>query len=254
EAADGGVVAGQPGQQVGVGFVGLVQVRYRDLAQHQVDHRFEAVGAGHCVDDVGQGYVVPAALALAGQVGLEISAAGPNADGVRGAAVLYLVDDIGALVHQTGVLPAQPELYGRPARRDGELAVVILQTEGQLVGLEPSVVGKGQTDQALFHLGGDVLAIDDQSVYGARVLGGTTVLVGGGLCAGLQRTRSGTSQSGQTLDHRSSPPMVSKMLPSSSMRLSSTRCRVRLNSMRRGAPSLKNRVLVSFRLSMIHRP
>src|SRR5690606_38218461 len=133
----------------------------------QVNHRFEAVRAGHCVDDVSQGDVVPAALALAGQVRLEISTAGPDADDVRGAAVLYLVHDRGALVHQTCILPAQPELYGRPARRDGELAVVIFQTEGQLVGLESAVVGKGQTDQAFFHLGGDVLAIDDQSIDGA---------------------------------------------------------------------------------------
>src|SRR5690606_25774769 len=125
DAADGVMLAGQAGQQVGIGLVGLIQVRHRDAAQHDVDHWREAVGLGNRLDDVGQGDVVPAAFSLAGQIPTQISAACPDGEHVRRAAVLNLVDDVAALVGQAGVTPAKPELDAGPARRDGKQAVVV---------------------------------------------------------------------------------------------------------------------------------
>ncbi|MDT4853265.1 hypothetical protein FQZ97_875250 [compost metagenome] len=224
---DGGhrvVLLAEAGDKVEVALVGLVQVRDFDGFELGADGGFQVVFLGEGAEDVAEGGVVPAAFAFFDQGAAHVGAAGADAEHVGRAAVLGFVDGEGAFVHQAGVTPAEPHLQGGAAWGNGEEAVAVAELDVERVRLGTAVVGEGEVDEAGGDVGCDVVAVHGEAVDGFGVA------------------------------HRRMFPRVSRALPSRSMRLSSTRCRCRLNSMRRAAPSWKKRVRVSLRLSITQRP
>ncbi|MBN0217139.1 hypothetical protein JTL39_33005, partial [Pseudomonas aeruginosa] len=71
--------------------------------------------------------------------------------------MLGFVDGVGALVDQSAVTPAQPEVQHGAARGDREQLVMIAECHAQLIGLEAAIVGQVQGDQSWADELGDVV-------------------------------------------------------------------------------------------------
>ncbi|MDT4840366.1 hypothetical protein FQZ97_741860 [compost metagenome] len=244
DGGNGVVLLAEAGEQVGVRLVGLVQVQQLDRAEGGADHGGQAIGGGDRAHHGANGGGVPAALALGLEAATKIRAAGADAEGVGGAAVLGFVHGEAALVHQPRIAPAQPEPQHGAARGDGQQPVMVAEHHVQLVRLHAAIVGEVDADKALLDVGGNVAAVHQQAADGAGIGGGVAVQALGAVEEGAQ--------------HHSSPrrmlPALLMAVPSRSTRPSSMRLRVRVNSMRRAAPSRKKRVRVSLRLSITQAP
>ena len=229
------MLGGQAGDEVEVRFAGLVDVRQADGGEGDLHQGLQAVLGGDGGEDGAERLVVPAALTLLGQAFAQIGAAGADAQGVRRAAVLQLVHLVGAFVHQPGITPAEPQADGGALGRDGEQPVVVGQLNVELVGLHAAIVLQVDADQAGDDVGGDVVAVDHHAADGVRVVEG-----GSGFASLL--AQDAPSEWGQFTDHstpRRMSPRAPVRLPSRSTRLSSTRVSLRVNSIRRAAPSRK---------------
>ena len=158
---------------------------------------------------------MPGLVAAHAQAVAQVGAAGADGDDVGGAAVLDLVDHELALVDQVLAGKADRQVELDTLARQGELAVVVGQHQVELVGGVAARFLEAEADEARVDGWRDVLAIEAQAVGGGyHAAAGTPV----------------------------------------STRLSSTRRRVMLNSMRRGWPLRSNRVPVSDLSVMTHWP
>ncbi|MNO78911.1 hypothetical protein D3C76_700650 [compost metagenome] len=110
DGCNGVMVPAEASEQVGVGFVGLVQVRDVDGRQRCIDQRVEAVGRGDCAEDGGQWGRIPGPFAFDLEPPTQVSAAGADAQRVRRAAVLGFVNVVATFVDQPCVVPAEPQV------------------------------------------------------------------------------------------------------------------------------------------------
>src|SRR5699024_3450370 len=111
DGGDGVVAFAKAGEEVGVGFVGLVDVGDGARAEAGRDGRRELVAPGNGFDDGAERGVVVAVRARHGQGGAQVGAAPADVDLVRGAAVLDLVDNELADGGHTLALPAELDLH-----------------------------------------------------------------------------------------------------------------------------------------------
>ncbi|MNF45957.1 hypothetical protein D3C85_682340 [compost metagenome] len=163
-------LVGQAGEEGQIALVGLVDM-VDELTLERSSHAGgEAVAGGQLTDDAVDGHIVPTALAQLVHVTTQVCRLAPDGEHVRGAAVLHLVDGIGALVYQGTALPANQGLQLRTSSRQGQLAVGVIEGELNGVNLKTPVVSQGEADQSGANGGGNILAIDQDLVSRGAML------------------------------------------------------------------------------------
>ncbi|MNN17927.1 hypothetical protein D3C81_1311250 [compost metagenome] len=158
DGCDSVMVPAEASEQVGVGFVGLVQVRDVDGRQCCIDQRVEAVGRGDCAEDGGQWGRIPGPFAFDLEPPTQVRAAGADAQRVRRAAVLGFVNVVAAFVDQPCVVPAEPQVDCGVPRRNGQQAVMVAEGNVELVGLHAAIVRELDADEPLLEHSRDVIA------------------------------------------------------------------------------------------------
>ena len=154
------MLTGQAGQKRHVAFLGLVDVVNGDACKTRIDAWRVAMICGDCAHDVADGSVVPGFGLWTAKFAGHIRCLGRNAHGGRRRAQFDFVHDVGAHLHQAGLLVTHVRFeYCADLREFGHGSVIsaaVVQGEPEFVGLHTGLINDHHLDQPVLDCFGDL--------------------------------------------------------------------------------------------------